>query len=293
MDMQHDSAGTDFDRVLRQAQARCGAPLCVGIDPVLEQLPESVASGEPGHAFEAFSRGVVDAIAPHAAAAKLQSACFERLGATGITALEAGIRAARDAGLAVILDAKRGDIGISARHYAAAAANMGAQAITANAYLGMETIEPYLDAGLAVFVLVRTSNPGSADVQDVPLRNGGTLAMHLGQLVADLGRSRPGIHAVVGATQHDQSSVLRAVMPDQLFLLPGLGAQGATIADLCTFAKHPNHTDEDPTRGLLPTASRSVIYAGTGSAWTHDVASAAGKLNAELRDAMTTQAASH
>lgn len=293
MDMQHDSAGTDFDRALRDAHARCGAPLCVGIDPVLEQLPESVATGDPGESFEAFSRGVIDAIAPHAAAAKFQSACYERLGATGITVLESSIRAARDAGLAVILDAKRGDIGISARHYAAAAANLGAQAITLNAYLGMETIEPYLDAGLAVFVLVRTSNPGSADLQDVPLRNGGTLAMHVGQLVAQLGRSRPGVHAVVGATQHEQSAVLRAVMPDQLFLLPGLGAQGATVAELCAFAKHPSHTDEDPTRGLLPTASRSVIYAGTGPTWTEGVASAAADLNAEFRDAMTAQATSH
>lgn len=290
MDMQHDSAGTDFDRALREAHARCGAPLCVGIDPVLEQLPESVAGGEPHEAFEAFSRGVIEAIAPHAAAAKFQSACYERLGAPGLVALEAGIRAARDAGLAVILDAKRGDIGISARHYAAAAANMGTQAITANAYLGLETIEPYLDAGLAVFVLIRTSNPGSADVQDVPLRNGGTLAMHLGQLVAELGRTRLGVHAVVGATQHDQSAVLRAVMPDQLFLLPGLGAQGATVTDLCTFAKHPSHMVNDPTRGLLPTASRSVIYAGTGTAWTDGVAAAAGDLNAEIREAMTAKA---
>ncbi|UYV13166.1 MAG: orotidine-5'-phosphate decarboxylase [Phycisphaera sp.] len=290
--MQHDSAGTDFDRALREAHARCGAPLCVGIDPVLEQLPEGL-TGEPGAAFEAFSRGVVDAIAPHAAAAKFQSACYERLGAAGITALESGIRAAREAGLAVVLDAKRGDIGISARHYAAAAANLGAQAITVNAYLGTETIEPYLDAGLAIFVLIRTSNPGSVDVQDVPLRNGGTLAMHLGQLVANLGRSRPGVHAVVGATQHDQSAVLRAVMPDQLFLLPGLGAQGATVTDLCAFAKHPSHTNEDPTRGLLPTASRSVIYAGgKTAAWTDGVSAAAADLNSELRDAMTARATS-
>ncbi len=287
--MQHDSAGTDFDRTLRQAHARCGAPLCVGIDPVLEKLPEGVAGNEPGKAFEAFSRGVVEAVAPHAAVAKFQSACFERFGAPGIVALEASMRAARDAGLAVILDAKRGDIDFSARHYAAAACNLGAQAITVNAFQGMETVEPYLDAGLAVFVLVRTSNPGSADVQDVPLRNGGTLAMHLGQLVADLGRKRPGVHAVVGATQHDQSAVLRAVMPDQLFLLPGLGAQGATVADLCAFAKHPSHSEEDPTRGLLPTASRSVIYAGSGSEWRDHVVSAADRLNTDLREALSAE----
>ncbi len=290
--MAHDSAGTDFDRTLRSAQERCGAPLCVGIDPVLDRLPESVAGAEPGPAFEAFSRGIVEAVSPSASAVKFQSACYERLGAPGILALEAGIRRARDAGLAVILDAKRGDIGISARHYAAAAKQLGAHAITISAYLGIETIEPFLDEGLAVFVLVRTSNPGSADVQDVPLRSGGTLAIHVGQLVAELGRSRPGVHAVVGATQHAQSAVLRAVMPRQLFLLPGLGAQGASVEDLCAFATHPSHAEEDPSRGLLPTASRSVIFAGSGTAWMEGVAAAASDLNSQLREALTAPAVS-
>jgi orotidine-5'-phosphate decarboxylase len=289
--MQHDSAGTDFDRALLVANARCGAPLCVGLDPVLEQLPQPLAGMRPDEAFAEFSRGVIDAVTPHAAAIKFQSACYERLGAPGLVALEDSIRVARGAGLAVILDAKRGDIGFSARHYAASAANMGAQAITVNAYLGMETVEPYLDAGLAVFILVRTSNPGSADVQDVPLRSGGTLAMHVGQLVADLGRKRSGVHAVVGATQHAQSAVFRAVMPDQIFLLPGLGAQGATIEDLCAFAKHPSHTSEDPTRGMLPTASRSVIYAGEGDQWTDGVAAAAAEFNGQLRNGLRDPAA--
>lgn len=284
--MHHDSAGTEFDRTLHDANKRCGAPLCVGIDPVVEKLPEPLSGLEPGPAFEAFARGVIDAVAPSASAVKFQSACYERLGVAGLVALEAGIRHARDAGLAVILDAKRGDIGVSARHYAAAAASLGTQAITVNAYLGMETVEPYLDAGLAVFVLVRTSNPGSADVQDVPLRSGGTLAMHVGRLVAELGRSRPGVHAVVGATQHDQSGVLRAVMPEQLFLLPGLGAQGASVQDLCTFAIHPQHGGDDPSRGLLATASRSVIYAGQGADWTRGVSAAAAELNAQLRSAL-------
>jgi orotidine-5'-phosphate decarboxylase len=291
--MQHDSAGTDFDRTLQAAHARCGAPLCVGIDPVLEKLPGDLARQDAGKAFEAFSKGVIEAVAPHAAVAKFQSACFERLGAPGIVALGDSIQAARDAGLAVILDAKRGDIDVSARHYAAAALSLGAQAITVNAYLGLETVEPYLEAGLAVFVLVRTSNAGSADVQDVPLRNGGTLAMHLGQLVAELGRKHPGVHAVVGATQHDQSAVLRAVMPDQLFLLPGLGAQGATIDDLCAFAKHPSHAQADPTWGLLPTASRSVIYAAHTADWMDHVASAAERLNSELREALSAAPAKH
>ena len=299
--MPHDSAATEFDRALHDAHTRCGAPLCVGIDPVTDQMPKPLASLRDDAAFLAFSHGVIGAVQPHAAAVKFQSACFERLGAPGIVALEGAIAQARDAGLAVILDAKRGDIGISARHYAAAAHGLGAQAITVNAYLGMETVEPYLDVGLAVFILVRTSNPGSADVQDVAMRGGGTLAMHLGRLVAELGSRYSGVHAVVGATQGEQAAVLRAVMPCQTFLLPGLGAQGATVEDLMHFAKpaeqpkdpsgHPQPCSRtDPTRGLLPTASRSVIYAGNGDDWQDRVAEAAAHLKGQLRGALGSHA---
>ena len=289
--MHDDSAATDFDRTLRAAHARCGAALCVGIDPVVEHLPQHYQESQASRAFESFSAGVIEAISPHAAAVKFQSACYERLGARGIDALHASIAAAREANLAVILDAKRGDIGVSARHYAAAARELGAQAITVNAYLGMETLEPYLEAGLAIFVLVRTSNPGSKDVQDLPLRSGGTLALHMGRLVAELGRQHPGVHAVVGATQGEQGAVLRAVMPEQLFLLPGLGTQGATIDDLAAFAKLPGQDPADPARGLLPTASRSIIYAGDaqtgrGNAWQDAVGAAAQALNDQLRQAL-------
>ncbi|GIW74428.1 MAG: orotidine 5'-phosphate decarboxylase [Phycisphaerales bacterium] len=310
--MNEDSVATAFDRTLAATTARCGAPLCVGIDPVADRLPETLADQPLPTAFESFSRQVIDAVCAHAAAVKFQSACYERLGGAGMDALARSMAHARDAGLAVILDAKRGDIGISARHYAAAACALGAQAITANAYMGLETLEPYLEAGLAVFVLVRTSNPGSADLQDLPLRTGGTLAMHLGRLLDELGRTRPGVHAVVGATQREQASVLRAVMPGQLFLLPGLGAQGATVDDLLAFARPPAGADTpDPTLGLLPTASRSVIYAWQDApampdepndaaaaqgrqrpgGWVQAVTDAAAALNAQLGDALRDAAA--
>lgn len=288
--MPHDSAPADFRRALEIALARCGAPLCVGIDPVVEQMPGPLSALPADRMFLEFSRGIIEAVASHAAAVKFQSACFERLGAAGIVSLEAAIASARDAGLAVILDAKRGDIGISARHYAAAASSLGAQAITVNAYLGMETVEPYLDAGLDAFVLVRTSNPGSADVQDVALRTGGTLAMHMGRLVAELDHKRGGVHAVVGATQGEQAAVLRAVMPEQIFLLPGLGAQGATVHDLSNFSKHADNCKNDPARGLLPTASRSVIYASSGPDWREASGRAASELNAQLRSALAAPA---
>ena len=290
--MAHDSTPNEFDRILRATTHRCGAPLCVGIDPVMERMPEPLASLPPHEAFAEFSAGVVDAVQPYAAAVKFQSACFERFGASGIGAMESGIAHARDAGLPVILDAKRGDIGISAQHYAAATASLGAHAVTVNAYLGMETLEPYLDAGLAVFVLVRTSNPGSTDVQDVSVRGGGTMAMHVGRLVSEMGASHPGLHAVVGATQHAQAHVLRAVMPDQVFLLPGLGAQGATATNIAAFARPAGYAEEDPTRGLLPTASRSVIYpeasSGDTSTWVDRVSLAADELRGQLIDALAT-----
>lgn len=291
--MIHDRTLSEFDRALTAATGRCGAPLCVGLDPVIDRMPPQLAEQDPTNAFAAFTEGVIQAIRPHAAAVKFQSACYERYGSRGLAVLETGVRQARDADLAVILDAKRGDIGISATHYAAAAASMGVHAITVNAYLGIETLEPYLDAGLAIFVLVRTSNPGSADVQDATLRTGGTLAMHVGRLVADLGQQQPGVHAVVGATQHEQAQVLRAVMPDQTFLLPGLGAQGAGVGDLLAFAKHGEHAQADPCRGLLPTASRSVIYPGVDSSnasWADGVASAAQSLNLELAAALRSSA---
>ena len=289
--MAHDSTPNEFDRVLRQETERCGAPLCVGIDPVMERMPVPLASLSPHDAFEQFSAEVVDAVGPHAAAVKFQSACFERFGSPGVGALEASIARSREAGLAVILDAKRGDIGISAQHYAAACASLGAHAVTINAYLGMETVEPYLDAGLAIFVLVRTSNPGSADIQDVTVKGGGTVAMHVGRQVAELGSNRPGVHAVVGATQHEQAHVLRAVMEQQTFLLPGLGAQGATPADIAQFARPSDHAAQDPTRGLLPTASRSVIYPASAtdgtSSWTDGIAQAAESLHRQLSEALT------
>ncbi len=246
------------------------APLCVGLDPVVERIPDAIRTHrEPAAALEAFSRGVIEAVEGVAAAVKPQAACFERWGSPGFAALERTIWAAREAGLFVLLDAKRGDIGTSAAHYAASASAMGAHAVTVNAYLGPSGIRPFLDAGLAVFALVRTSNPDSDAIQASTLTDGRTVAERVAETIAELGaeyrgtRGLSALGAVVGATKTGSTArptpaALRAAMPDQVFLNPGIGAQGAGPEDLRPLAR--SNATTLSALGLLATASRSVTY---------------------------------
>lgn len=136
-----------------------GSPVCVGLDPVVDKLPLSLRSLAPIAAISAFSVGVVKALKGIVPCVKLQSACYERFGPDGLRVLEETMSAARETGLVTILDAKRGDIGISAEHYSCAMyGQYGADWSTVNAYLGMDGITPFLARGGA-FALVRTSNP--------------------------------------------------------------------------------------------------------------------------------------
>ncbi len=265
-----------------------GAAACVGLDPDLARLPGGPGEQSPAEAIEKFSTGVLDAIVgeggPIVPAVKAQSACYERYGSGGVAALERTIERANELGLVVILDAKRGDIGVSARHYAAAAVGMGAHAITVNAYLGPETVEPYLDAGLGVFILVRTSNPGSDAVQSRVLRDDRTVAEMMADHVAELGERYMGKHgyssvgAVVGATKPGDAKAMRARMPRQFFLVPGFGAQGGTVETVRGLV-------DERGGGVLVSASRSVIYAGEpdGTDWRASIRSAASALADEVR----------
>jgi orotidine-5'-phosphate decarboxylase len=283
------------DRLIR-ATREVGSPTCVGLDPVLERLPPAVRAGvRPAAAIGAFSRGVIDAVAGLVAAIKPQSACFERYGAEGVDELARTCGHARERGLLVVLDAKRGDIGITAEHYAAAAAGLGADALTVNPYLGPETLRPYLAAGLGIFALVRTSNPDSDRVQSAALAEGGTVAALVASRVAELGEGSIGeagysdVGAVVGATKAADGRALRGRMPRQVFLVPGYGAQGGTAEDLR--ALHDGRSETGG--GLLVTASRSVIYsagggeggggAAEGGEWRRAVARAALAFSTEVR----------
>src|SRR5688500_4624310 len=207
---------------LADAVERKRSQLVVGLDPRLELLPvelrgESVLGrAEAASAYARFCCGLVDAVAPYVVGVKPQVAFFETLGSDGFDALERVCRYAREAGLLVIADAKRGDIGSTARAYAATYLEPRpegpalADALTVNTYLGHDSVEPFLQAcrlhGAGIFCLVRTSNPGASDVQELTLSDGRRVWQHVAKLVAEWGadlvgeRGLSSVGAVVCAT---------------------------------------------------------------------------------------------
>lgn len=266
-----------------------GSPVCVGLDPVLESMAGELRARhhEPVAAVAEFSHGVLRAIAGVAAAVKFQSACYERYGSRGVAVLEECAAEASRLGLVVIWDAKRGDIGTTSAHYAAAAKRMSADFVTVNGYLGRSGLTPFLDAGLGVFVLVRTSNPDSDAVQSQRLADGRTVGEMMADEVASLGAERIGasglssVGAVVGATKSVEAAALRKRMPSTVFLIPGYGAQGGTAEDIRGMVRPGSARS---CEGVLVTASRSVIYASAAEvAWDEAVRAAAEKLANEIR----------
>lgn len=268
------SAGHFADRLV-VAVERKGAPLCVGLDPDPALMPAGVGVAE-------FCRGIVDAVAEQAVAVKPQSAFFEAQGSTGWATLVEVCEHARAAGLLVIADVKRGDVPSTDRAYAAAFAPL-ADALTVNPYLGFDSLEPFFaHEGLGVLAILKTSNPGSADIQDLPLADGRPLWQHIAGLLDRWGENLVGasglsrLGAVVGATHPEVLETARSLMPQAVFLLPGVGAQGGKPEDL-TAAFTPG-----PASALV-SASRSVIYASGGADWQEAAAAEAARLADELR----------
>jgi orotidine-5'-phosphate decarboxylase len=265
-----------FPDRLADAVQRKQTQLVVGLDPVVDMLPvelrgEAAAGRVPAaNAVERFCKGIVDAVAPYVVAVKPQVAFFEALGGDGWRALERVSAYAREAGLLVIVDAKRGDVGSTSRAYAAAFLEPRddepalADALTLSPYLGRDSLDPFFAAcrreGAGVFLLVRTSNPGAAELQDAALSDGRPLWRQVAELVDGWGEDLVGtgglssVGAVVGATVPRIVGEARRAMPRAIILLPGVGAQGATPADVArAFTSGP--------ASALVNASRSVIYA--------------------------------
>ena len=273
--------------------------VCVGIDPNGAKFPAEVRprSDEPRDvidAFYSFTLGVLDAVAEHAACVKFQSAYFERYHGEGVEAYFSLISEAKNKGLVVIGDVKRGDIGATSEAYAAGHLDpmpgddvATPHAITVNPMLGPDTLEPFCESadrnGKGLFVLVRTSNPGSATLQDVELGDGRTWSELVADEVNVLAKGRVGgrgwssVGAVVGATQPHTMERLRTRLPTSIFLLPGYGALGGT-AETARAAFDANGL------GGLVSASRSVTYptVEAGQSWQSAVATAA----ADLREAV-------
>ncbi|HEX6205567.1 MAG TPA: orotidine-5'-phosphate decarboxylase [Solirubrobacterales bacterium] len=229
--------------------------ICLGLDPDPAKLAgEGATSGDPeapaaelaANAVADHCRALIDRAGPACVAVKPQLACFERLGAPGWRALEEVCAAARDAGLLVVADGKRGDVPVTAAAYAQALVGetptpwgpvrgLDADAFTANPLLGRDALEPLVaaaaEAGAGVFCLVRTSNPGAADLQDLPApemplheRLAAIVDELSGRLAGEGGLS--GMGAVVGATEPRHFGRMRELMPRAIFLIPGVGAQG-------------------------------------------------------------------
>lgn len=256
--------------------ARRESQIVLGLDPDPARLWPGLEAPTDGSdpaqdaaaAVLAHCRAVIDAVAPAVVAVKPQVACFERLGAPGWDALAHTAEHARAAGLFVLADGKRGDIDVTATAYAHGFFDddaLRADALTVNPYMGLDTLRSFAaiarpaEAGL--FALVRTSNPGAADLMDEPLARGGTVWERVAALVAQLGDEHRGpesglsdVGAVLGATQPEHLARARELLPHAVFLLPGVGAQGGRVEDLA-----PAWT---PGRAAgLVTASRSIVRA--------------------------------
>lgn len=259
-----------------------GHPLCAGLDPHLSLIPPlfrrgsmSPADPQTAPAVEAFLLAALERIAAKVAIVKPQSAFFEQLGWRGVRVLGQVTARARAYGLPVLLDAKRGDIGSTATAYAAPLVRDAAapsDAMTVNAYLGLDTLEPFFDAasahGTGVFVLVKTSNPGSGDYQDRRI-DGRPLFEHVAESLAPRcaalrgpvsGWSSLGI--VAGATYPAESERLRELLPHALFLVPGYGAQGGGARDAVRgFVRDSNGRLE----GGVVSSSRALLFPAAGA----------------------------
>ena len=299
LDVARATRTAPFPDRLAELVERKRSQLAVGLDPRPELLPVELrgaahaSRAAAAEACERFCRGIVDAVAPYVVAVKPQLAFFEALGSDGLSAFEEVCRYSRAAGLLVIADGKRGDIGSTARAYADAYLEAEerepplADALTVNPYLGRDSVEPFLAAcrrrGAGVFCLVKTSNSGSADLQDLPLTDGRPLWHHVAELVDDWGADLVGerglscVGAVVGATYPRAVGEARRLLPRAIILLPGVGAQGAGAGDVA------RAFTSGPASALVP-VSRAIIYAFRSDAedWRVAAAQAAAHYRSEI-----------
>ena len=267
---------------IRVRLQRSGAPLCVGIDPHPDALPDGVGTGVAG--IESFARGLLEAAAEHAAAVKVNVAFFEAFGSPGWAALE---RLRRDVPeeLTLILDAKRGDIGSTAERQAAALfGELAADGVTLSPYLGEDAIEPFLAyADRIVYVLARTSNPSAGTIQDLQAGTtgqDGPLYQRVAEWVAERW-PEPRVGLVVGATAPRELAVLRQAVPAPAFLVPGVGAQGGDLAA----AVRACHGTLAP--GLV-NVSRGIAQASSGSDWQRAAGGAAQSIASAMAEVGAT-----
>lgn len=262
------------------AISRVGNPVCVGIDPRPEDLPDGFLDGFPGDragvasALEAFGRAVIEVVAPLVPAVKFQAAFYEAYGPEGVVALHSTSELARKAGLVVIMDGKRNDIGSTAEAYARGYLGKvpigdrfepawQVDALTVNPYLGGDGISPFVKVatreGKGIFVLVRTSNASAGQFQDL-VADGKPVYRHVADRLAEWALPHRGasgysfVGAVVGATYPSELAELRQALPGVPFLVPGYGTQGGTASDIAP-------AFDEVGLGALVNNSRGITFA--------------------------------
>jgi orotidine-5'-phosphate decarboxylase len=254
------------DRLLESIRAK-DSRCIVGLDPRVDQMPAFLQGNGPYAAITAFHELVIDAVADLVPAVKPQLAFFEQYGVAGIQAFENTVRAAKQRGLLVIADGKRNDISSTAEAYANAYLGEGGfdcDALTVTPYLGRDSLVPFAEAcekhGTGLFVILKTSNPGSKDFEDQPLESTGRpLYEKIAGVINELGDGLTGesgyssIGAVIGATFPEEGRRLRALMPRALILVPGYGAQGGS-------AKAAAECFNDDGLGAIVNSSRGITY---------------------------------
>lgn len=263
---------------LAERVERLGAPLCLGIDPHPDQLPEGLSRDVSG--IETFARGVLEAAAAEAAAIKINVAFFEAFGSAGWAALER-VRGDVPPDHVLILDAKRGDIAATTERYAEALlGHLGADGVTVSPYVGPEAVEPFLAFRHAiVYVLARTSNRDAGTLQDLEL-GGERLHERVARWVADAW-PEPRVGLVVGATAPAELVALRRLVPEPAFLVPGVGAQGGdaeAAARACRGSRAPG----------VVNVTRGIGLASRGADWRAAAQRAAGEWRDRLASAGAT-----
>ena len=271
-----------FDRLIEKIAEKQN-PTVAGLDPKLAYIPEYIkteAFEKYGKTLEGaaealwlYNKGLIDALCDVVPAVKPQAAYYEMYGWQGVRTLERTIKYAQEKGLFVITDAKRNDIGATMEAYAAAhlgvtdidgekAEAFGADALTVNGYLGTDGIKPVINTAVngdkGMFVLVKTSNPSSGELQNLELVGEETIYLHMGKLCEQWGEEimgkygYSGVGAVVGATYPEQLKELRAELPHTFFLVPGYGAQGGTADDIAgAFDKNGLGAVVNSSRGIM------------------------------------------
>lgn len=286
-----------FAERLHARIATLNTRVCLGIDPRPSWHPLTHPDrhgGDPAQVAKAvvnYFRQIIEATQSLVACYKLQSAFFEALGIPGLVAMAQLIADLKSLGIPVLLDAKRGDISETAQAYAEAYLGdgvFGADALTVNPYLGMDGLEPFIAAasarGRGVFVLVKTSNAGSRDFQELETAEGMYLFDHVAYRLAARARELTSggytpLGAVVGATYWQELAHLRELLPQSILLLPGYGAQGATAEEVAA-------AFDDDGLGAIVNASRSLTYLTDGDDFAQRSAAAAQAMRDALNAAL-------